>query len=207
VQSGVSYILKFGGYRASRMQRSATLALACLAVALCNCSPAFALPLASDRPTTVAIPSNSLDSPAVPGISIWNFVHPGSLDREEPAVEPMRIVRNAPAAIQPMWVAVASAQDPFDSSFEATEIGDVRSGCPGTLPSRLSYSTHGSVRRLPGGSRVQRTDRETDVAVSSVSANFSLSSETRLAGNGYRNPEALLVSRLFRPPRAEIRLP
>jgi hypothetical protein len=207
VQSRAHHILVFGGQLAKSARRFGTLSIGCLAAALWWPSAALAVPLASDHPAAGPAPSHLLDAPTVPGISIWSFLHPGAADGEEPTSAIPPAASTLPATIEPSWVAGASMQDSVDSSFETTEIGNDRSGSAGTTLPQLSYGTHRSVRFSSQGSRVQRTDTGTDVAVSADRATSAPMSESRLAGKEYTNPESLLLSRLFRPPRTEIRLP
>lgn len=174
-------------------------------VALCLAPSAYALPLASAPVTTG--PSAGTPELAVPDISVWNFVHPGSTEQAEPAAAtPTPPATRLAAPAEPAWVAGPVTPRHDDDIVDSGESAEQMQSGAAAGTSRYTPGHHRSLRQSSGGQRAARPDGETDPAVvSAFSAAPPPPAHYTCRGGGSRSDHCF-ASRLFRPPRVESRL-
>jgi hypothetical protein len=183
-----------------RVGRSALRSIVCLAAALACTSPAYATPLPSDVPASGSVASHSQTGSGTIGISLWNYVHPGSTDQNEMTIDAQTCA--ATVSDSPSWVAGPADEQRLDQSDDSADGSAVFAGGLG-LGLRL-FSQSGNPRSLrysSGGARSSRITSEPQ-SVSAVSrATYTDGSVARFSSD---DPEHTLLSdttRLFRPPR------
>jgi hypothetical protein len=201
VRNRTDHLLISARHDASRVWRFGALAVACVVVSLCSASSVYATPLASDRPAAGSADSHPLMAAAVPGISVWSFLHPGLADREEPIVETPPVAPRAYVAAEPCWESAPATGVRLDRSLEAGD--DIRAGSPASDSPQFAYGSHRSIRHSSGGSRATRTDSDTNAAANSPDSFSSPVPTPRVAVEKHIHAESLTASRLFRPPRTE----
>jgi hypothetical protein len=205
VRARAGYILIASGPGSDRARRGSALGIACV-VALFWTAPAQALPLASDNAVSSAAAPGSIGPSVAPAISVWNFLHPGSTDREEPVLVTVPDRPNAYVAAEPCFVAGASSDDRADRNPEANDSVDSRSGSGGGESTQFVLGSHRAVRHSSGGPRATRTDSDSYPALNafhSVSPPLPTPRVSWPRNTRLPSPTAFL---LFRPPRAEIAL-
>jgi hypothetical protein len=203
VRVGAVYFLIVAGPGAGRVRSSALLLAT--ATLLGGAGPVRALPLTSDQPATSPATAFPIDSTTTSGISVWNFLHPGTADREQPAVQAVLAAPKAYVAVEPRWEAAVSLGW-LDCGLEADDTDARPAGSAPRLPRLSSPATHRSVRQSSGRTRGTRTDPDTDYATTACLLHAFTPAAIRVAGEDHTNPKLVLASRWFRPPRVEVRL-
>jgi hypothetical protein len=199
VKAVVEYVVDKG--HSSPARRLTMLSIGCLAVALFQSPCAYATPLSSDVPRSAPAALQPAAAPATIGISLWSYVHPGSADANETAIETQAAVPIADYS-GPRWVATTADEPSVDQS---TDSDDTFASVPGGATSArklFSSATSRSSRYSSGGARSSRPDSETYTA--SVSAR-AVSVKRSLCGYAERAADcagSIYPARLFRPPRA-----
>jgi hypothetical protein len=175
------------------------------ALFLGSASRLHATPIPSEQQSGSAAGYRLNASEPLPSISVWNLLHPGVEERDEPSAESLFSAPKRPLVTEPTIVAVSSFDESGDLGFDTGDEADVRSNARVLYSPSIFCPLQRSVRHSTS-ERSMRIEHEGCAMALASSATIRATPPPYGASDSDSNPDTGPATQLFRPPRVSISL-